>query len=153
EPAADRDVGPSSQHELERKLARLEELEREVVVRGRTIEILEHENAELTARLAPETPIRAQRRLFLQAVRALQKADAPGTLGKDGGCHKQKCSYRPARARSLSCPRRAQARSLRSHLSAGAAPVPTDCSQGGPGFRGSHPDTWYFDQLPPTARA
>jgi Family of unknown function (DUF6525) len=28
----------------------------------------------------------------------------------------------------------------------------TNVSQGGRGFSGRHPDLWYFDRLPPTAR-
>jgi len=29
----------------------------------------------------------------------------------------------------------------------------SNASQGGSGWRGRHPDLWYFDRLPPTARA
>jgi hypothetical protein len=29
----------------------------------------------------------------------------------------------------------------------------SNATQGGPGFRGRRPDLWYFDRLPPTARA
>jgi hypothetical protein len=68
------DIGSSSQGELDRKLARLEELERQV----RQWEIQrtgwESEVAELKAKL-DETPVRHQRRLFRNVLEAMQKAE------------------------------------------------------------------------------
>jgi hypothetical protein len=82
-PAADTVIGPDSPGEIARKLARLEELERET--RRQAIQIVgfESEVAELQAKLGPETPIRSQRKLFQQALRALQKSEVAGTLEKD----------------------------------------------------------------------
>jgi hypothetical protein len=76
-------IGPNSQGELERKLARLEELERET--RRQAIQLVGYESEvqELKAKLGPETPIRSQRKLFQQALRALQKSEVPGTLAKE----------------------------------------------------------------------
>jgi hypothetical protein len=82
-PATDDAIGPDSPGEIARKLARLEELERET--RRQAIQIIgfESEVAELKAKLGPETNIRAQQRLFQQALRTLQKSETPGTLDKD----------------------------------------------------------------------
>jgi hypothetical protein len=83
--AASRDdtIGADSQGELERKLARLEELERE----KRQWEIQRHgyvsEVQELQAKLGPQTEIRHARRVFRQAIGALQKSEVPKILEKD----------------------------------------------------------------------
>jgi hypothetical protein len=75
--------GPDSQLEIERKLTRLEELERERQIHESQRIGWESEVAELKAKLAPETPIHHQQRLFRQAIRALQKAETAGTLEKE----------------------------------------------------------------------
>jgi hypothetical protein len=66
-------------------LARLEELEHETCRQARQLARYESEIEELRARLGDETPapIHCQRKLFQQALRALQKSDAPNTLEKD----------------------------------------------------------------------
>jgi hypothetical protein len=79
----DNAIGPDSPGELARKLARLEELERATVRQTRQLIAYESEIEGLQAKLGPETPIRAQRRLFQQAMRALQKSETPGTLDKE----------------------------------------------------------------------
>jgi hypothetical protein len=82
-------IGPDSQGEIERKLARLEELEHET--RRQAIQLVgwESEVRELKAKLGPETPIRPQRRLFQRALRTLQKSEAPGTLEKEARSRRQ----------------------------------------------------------------
>jgi hypothetical protein len=82
-PATDIVIGPDSPGEIARKLARLEELERETRRQAIQLAGSESENEELKAKLGPETPIRAQQRLFQQALRSLQKAEVSGTLEKD----------------------------------------------------------------------
>jgi hypothetical protein len=73
------EIGPNSRGEIERKLARLEELERKKA----QLEIQRHgyerEVEELKAKLPPETDIHCQRRLFQRALRALQKSETPHT--------------------------------------------------------------------------
>jgi hypothetical protein len=76
-------LGPNSKGEIDRKLARLEELERETRRQAIQIVGLESEIEELKVKLAPETPIRHQRRLFQQAMNALQRSDTPGMLEKE----------------------------------------------------------------------
>jgi hypothetical protein len=77
------DVGANSVSELERKLARLEELECE----KRQWEIQRHgyvsEVQELQAKLGPQTEICHARRIFRQAIGALQKSEVPKILEKD----------------------------------------------------------------------
>jgi hypothetical protein len=82
-PADDPTIGSNSPGEIERKLARLGELERET--RRQMIQLTGYESEveELKAKLGPEIPIRAQRRLFQQALRRLQKSEFPGTLEKE----------------------------------------------------------------------
>src|SRR5262249_23072127 len=69
------DVGSNSRSEIERKLARGEELEREAGLWAIQKSGFESEIDELRARL-DETQIPHQRRLFRQALRSLQKAEA-----------------------------------------------------------------------------
>lgn len=69
------DVGSNSRSEIERKLARGEELEREAGLWAIQKSGFESEIDELRARL-DETQIPHQRRLFRQALRPLQKAEA-----------------------------------------------------------------------------
>jgi hypothetical protein len=76
-------IGPDSRGELERKLARLDELERETRRQAIQLTGYESEIEELKAKLGPETPIRSQRKLFERAMRALKKSDAPGMLEKE----------------------------------------------------------------------
>jgi hypothetical protein len=83
------DFGPDSQGEIERKLARLEELEHETRRQAIQLAGYESEVQELKTKLGPETPIRSQRRLFLQALRTLQKSEVPGTLEKEQRALKQ----------------------------------------------------------------
>src|SRR5262249_32087503 len=87
--AQDDIAGPNSRCELDRKLARLEELEREI--RRQEIQRVgdQSEIEELKAKLGPELPIRNQRQLFQRALRALQQSDAPGTLEKEARSLKQ----------------------------------------------------------------
>jgi hypothetical protein len=66
--------GPDSRGELDRKLARLEELERELCLWDRRRGGFESEIQELKARL-DETTVPHQRRLFRQALRSLEKAE------------------------------------------------------------------------------
>jgi hypothetical protein len=77
------DVGANSQSEIERKLARLDELERE----KRQWEIqragYESEVEELRAKLGPETNLHHPRKLFRQALKALQESETPKLLRKD----------------------------------------------------------------------
>ena len=77
------DVGPDSKSEVDRKLARLEELERE----RRQWEFqrcgYEREVKELQAKLGPEANLRHPRRLFRRALETLQKSEAPKLLEKD----------------------------------------------------------------------
>jgi hypothetical protein len=75
--------GPDSRGEIERRLARLEELEHKT--RRQEIQIggYESEVGELKSKLTPETNIDPQRRLFRQAMRALAKAETAGTLEKE----------------------------------------------------------------------
>jgi hypothetical protein len=82
-PAADDAIGPDSPGEIARKLARLEELERETRRHAIQLSGYESEVVELKAKLGPEPPIRAQRKLFQQALRALQKSEVAGTLEKE----------------------------------------------------------------------
>jgi hypothetical protein len=81
--AVQEDVGPNSRCEIDRKLARLEQLERE----RRQWEIQRHgyegEVQELQAKLGPETNLRHPRKLFRRALETLQKSDAPKLLEKD----------------------------------------------------------------------
>jgi hypothetical protein len=81
-PAIAQDVGPDSKSEVDRKLALLEELERE----RRLWEIQKHgwesENEELKAKLN-ESSIRHQRRLFRQVLDAMQKAEASDIPAKE----------------------------------------------------------------------
>jgi hypothetical protein len=79
--AADSAIGPNGPAEIARKLARLEELERATRQQANQLAGYENQVAELQAKLGP--PIRAQRRLFLRALRALQKCEVPGTLPGD----------------------------------------------------------------------
>jgi hypothetical protein len=83
ESGADNTIGPDSPGEIQRKLARLEELERETRRQAFQLVGYESEVQELKAKLGPELPIRAQRKLFQQALRALQKSEVPGTLEKE----------------------------------------------------------------------
>jgi hypothetical protein len=76
------DIGPNSQAEIQRKLARLEELERDNTRLTRHVTFLESENVELRGRLAPETDIPHQRKLFNRVVRRLREAEA-SNLEKD----------------------------------------------------------------------
>ena len=76
-------VGSDSPGETARLQARLEELERETRQQALQIIGLESENADLKAKLGPEQAIRGQRRLFMQAVRALQKAELPTKVEKE----------------------------------------------------------------------
>jgi hypothetical protein len=73
-------IGPDIPREIERKLARLEELEREVRYQANQLAAYETEIADLKAKLGPELPIPFQRKLFSQALRALQKAELPVTV-------------------------------------------------------------------------
>jgi hypothetical protein len=77
------DVGLASRGEIERKLARLEELEHET--RRQEIQLARYESevVELKGKLSPETNIDPQRRIFQRAVRSLQKAETAGTLEKE----------------------------------------------------------------------
>jgi hypothetical protein len=82
-PSTRDDVGPNSRLEIERKLARLEELERE---RGQwNIARLgfESEVAELRGKLGAEIQLRHQCRLFRRALEQLQKSDTPKLIEKD----------------------------------------------------------------------
>ena len=88
EPPA-QDIGPNSRGELDRKAARLEELERENRRLERTCIAQTSEIEELQARLGPEEPIRSQRKLFQRAARALKKAEVPDTLEKEARSLKQ----------------------------------------------------------------
>jgi hypothetical protein len=81
--APDSAIGPNSQGEIERKLARLEELEREQAQWEIERHGYDREVEELKAKLGPETPLRSQRRLFQQVLRALKKSEVPGTLDKE----------------------------------------------------------------------
>jgi hypothetical protein len=73
------EIGPNSRGEIERKLARLEELEREQAQWEIQRHGYEREVEELKAKLGPETDIPCQRRLFQSALRALQKSETPHT--------------------------------------------------------------------------
>lgn len=77
------DVGSDSRCEIDRKLARLDELERE----RRQWEIqrsgYESEVQELQAKLGPEANLRHPRKLFRRALETLQKSDAPKLLEQD----------------------------------------------------------------------
>jgi hypothetical protein len=73
------EIGPNSRGEIERKLARLEELEREKAQWEIQRHGYEREVEELKAKLGPETDIHCQRRLFQRALRALQKSETPHT--------------------------------------------------------------------------
>jgi hypothetical protein len=75
--AQEEEIGPNSRGEIERKLARLEELEREKAQWEIRRHGYEREVEELKAKLGPETDIRSQRRLFQQALRMLQKSETP----------------------------------------------------------------------------
>jgi hypothetical protein len=88
-PAANTMIDPNSQGEIERKLARLDELERETRRQAIQLAGYESEVAELKAKLGSEPPIRAQRKLFQQALRSLRKAEIPGTLQKERRALKQ----------------------------------------------------------------
>ncbi len=81
--AARNDVGENSPSEIERKLARLDELEREAGLWAIKQHGYEAEVQELRAKLDEGTSIRHQRRLFRQAIEAMEKAGAPNTLAKD----------------------------------------------------------------------
>jgi hypothetical protein len=81
--AQEEEIGPNSRGEIERKLARLEELEREKAQWEIQRDGFEREVEELKAKLAPETDIRCQRRLFQRALRALQKSETPYTPDKE----------------------------------------------------------------------
>jgi hypothetical protein len=76
-------IGPNGPEEIARKLARLEELERET--RRQAIQLCGYQSEveEMRAKLGPDTPIRPQQRLFRQAIRALQKAETAGTMEKE----------------------------------------------------------------------
>jgi hypothetical protein len=87
--AAAQDVGPDSPGELAQKLARLEELERETRRQEIRLQGCESELEELRAKLGPEMPIRAQRRLFQRAMHSLQKSDMPGLHEKESRSLKQ----------------------------------------------------------------
>jgi hypothetical protein len=75
--------GPDSRGEIERKLARLEELEHKTRRQEIQIDGYESEVGELKGKLAPETNIDPQRRLFRQAMRALAKAETADALEKE----------------------------------------------------------------------
>ena len=76
-------IGPNSPGEIERKLARLEELEHET--RRQKEQLARYSGPE--GKLGPETLIRLTRSgsSFLQALRALAKAEAPAVPDK-GKC-------------------------------------------------------------------
>lgn len=69
------DFGPNSQNEIDRKLARAEELEREMRLWEIQRSGFESDIQELKA-LLDETSVPHQRRLFRQALRSLQKAES-----------------------------------------------------------------------------
>jgi hypothetical protein len=73
------EIGPNGRGEIERKLARLEELEREKAHWEIQRHGYEREVEELKAKLGAETDIRFQQRLFQGALRALQKSETPHT--------------------------------------------------------------------------
>jgi hypothetical protein len=77
--AAQEEIGPNSRGEIERKLAWLEELEREKAQWEIQRHGYEREVEELKAKLGPETDIHCQRRLLQRALRALQKSESPHT--------------------------------------------------------------------------
>jgi hypothetical protein len=82
-PPIAQDIGFNSKDEVDRKLARLDELERE----RRQWEIqrcgYESQVQELQAKLGPEVNLRHPRKLFRRALETLQKSDAPKLLEKD----------------------------------------------------------------------
>jgi len=80
--APTQDVGPDSEGEVARKLARLEELEREARQWAIQRHGWESENQELKVKLN-ETAIRHQRRLFRQVMGAMQKAEAADLPAKE----------------------------------------------------------------------
>jgi hypothetical protein len=81
-PAQRDDVGPNSQSETERKLVRVEELERENCRLLRQVAVLEQELADLNGKLAAEKNVHYQRRLFRHALTTAREANtaAPKTL-------------------------------------------------------------------------
>ena len=81
--AQEEEIGPNCRGEIERKLARLEELEREKAQWEIRCHGYESEVEELKAKLGPETDIRCQRKLFQRALRALQKSETPHTPEKE----------------------------------------------------------------------
>jgi len=81
--AAQEEIGPNGHGEIERRLARLEELEREKAQWEIRCHGYESEVEELKAKLGPETDIRCQRKLFQRALRALQKSETPHTPEKE----------------------------------------------------------------------
>lgn len=76
------DIGADSESEIERKLARAEELERQAGLWQTQRTGLEREVKELEARL-DETSIPHQRRLFRRALQTLQKAETSGIHEKE----------------------------------------------------------------------
>jgi hypothetical protein len=81
-PPIAQDVGPNSKSEVDRKLARLEELEPRVVMLERVKFALESEVEELKAKL-DEVSVRHQRRLFRQALDSISQAETSSISGKE----------------------------------------------------------------------
>ena len=75
--AQEEEISPNGHGEIESKLARLDELEREMALWEIRRHGYEREVEELKAKLGPETDIRCQRRLFQQALRTSQKSETP----------------------------------------------------------------------------
>ena len=76
-------IGPNSPGEIERKLARLDELERERSLWQTQRLGYESEIEELRAKLGSETGLHHPRRLFRRALEALQKSDTPNLVANE----------------------------------------------------------------------
>jgi hypothetical protein len=81
--AQEEEIGPNGHGEIERKLVRLEELERETAQWEIRRHGYEREVEELKAKLGPETDIRCQRTLFQRALCKLQKSETPNMPEKE----------------------------------------------------------------------
>jgi hypothetical protein len=81
------DVGPNSQGEIDRKLARLEELERQASFWDAQRVGLERRLQDLEAKL-DETNVPCQRRLFRQALESLQRAELSDISEKEKRFHR-----------------------------------------------------------------
>src|SRR5262249_16077424 len=83
DPPVTQNIGSDSEGEIARKLARLDELEREAGLWTIQRNGYESEIAELKAKLGREEAIPYQRRLFKRALRSVQKTEVPDIDAKE----------------------------------------------------------------------